>query len=93
MKFVLAQSHFHCRLPPPIRLTPFPFLLQTVIQVSKKFLPSLSVGFEDPRVEVHVEDGSEFMKKHRNKFDVIITDSSDPVGEDRLKVEAKLNRH
>ena len=51
------------------------------------------MGFEDPRVEVHVEDGSEFMKKHRNKFDVIITDSSDPVGEDRLKVEAKLNRH
>lgn len=56
-----------------------------MIQVSKKFLPSLSIGFEDPRVEVHIEDGVEFMKRHRNKFDVIITDSSDPIGMSRVK--------
>jgi len=56
-----------------------------VIQVSKKFLPSVSIGFEDPRVEVHIEDGVEFMKRHRNKFDVIITDSSDPIGTSRVE--------
>ena len=56
-----------------------------MIEVSKKFLPSLSIGFEDPRVEVHIEDGVEFMKRHRNKFDVIITDSSDPIGTSRVE--------
>ena len=56
-----------------------------MIEVSKKFLPSLSIGFEDPRVEVHIEDGVEFMKRHRNKFDVIITDSSDPIGAPRVE--------
>ena len=70
--------------------SPFPLPLQTVIQVSKEFLPSLSIGFEDPRVEVHMEDGNEFMKRHRRNFDVIITDSSDPIGTSRRKMHAEL---
>lgn len=28
-----------------------------VLQVSKKFFPELAVGFEDPRVKLHVGDG------------------------------------
>ncbi|KAJ0525722.1 putative spermidine synthase [Helianthus annuus] len=31
---------------------------QMVIDVSKKFFPDLAVGFEDPRVHLHVEDGN-----------------------------------
>ena len=45
-----------------------------------QYLPQLSCGFSDSRVHVHYLDGAEFMAQHRNKFDVIITDSSDPVG-------------
>lgn len=40
----------------------------------------MAVGFESPKLTLHVGDGFEFMKNHRQEFDVIITDSSDPVG-------------
>jgi spermidine synthase len=53
---------------------------QKVMDVSKKYLPSLACGMDDPRVTVHVGDGAQFLADHVNAFDVIITDSSDPVG-------------
>lgn len=51
-----------------------------VIEVSKKYLPFMAVGFDSPKLTLHVGDGFEFMKNHSQEFDVIITDSSDPVG-------------
>ena len=51
-----------------------------VIEVSKKYLPTLAMGYDDPRVTVRVMDGAKFMDDNREAFDVIITDSSDPVG-------------
>jgi spermidine synthase len=51
-----------------------------VIEVSKKYLPFMASGFDSPKLTLHVGDGFEFMGKHQNEFDVIITDSSDPVG-------------
>lgn len=53
---------------------------QDVIDISKKFLPSMACGFDNPKVNVHVGDGFEFMKNHTREYDVIITDSSDPIG-------------
>jgi len=53
---------------------------EMVINASKKYLPTISVGFDDPRVKVHIRDGFQFLKEHTNEFDVIITDSSDPDG-------------
>ena len=52
-----------------------------VVNVSKKYLPHMAVGFNHPKVHVHIGDGVEFMRQHKNEFDVIITDSSDPEGE------------
>lgn len=40
----------------------------------------MAKGFEDPKVTLHVGDGFAFMKNHKNEFDVIISDTSDPVG-------------
>ncbi|KAF9981519.1 putrescine aminopropyltransferase [Modicella reniformis] len=51
-----------------------------VIQAAKKFLPFMSAGFEHSKVKVHVGDGFPFLKDKVDSFDVIITDSSDPVG-------------
>lgn len=51
-----------------------------MIEVSKKYLPTLACGFDDPRVTVFVGDGNDYMKTHQSYFDVIITDSSDPIG-------------
>ena len=53
---------------------------QGVIDVSKKYLPGLAKGYDDPRVTVHVMDGAVFMEQNQGAFDVIITDSSDPIG-------------
>lgn len=52
-----------------------------VIDVSKKFFPELAVGFDDPRVNLHVGDAVEFLRNApEGKYDAIIVDSSDPVG-------------
>ncbi len=51
-----------------------------VIEYSKKYLPSLAKGYDDPRVTVKVMDGAIFMDENQDNFDVIITDSSDPIG-------------
>ncbi|CAG9578147.1 unnamed protein product [Danaus chrysippus] len=51
-----------------------------VIEVSKKYLPFMAVGFDSKKLTLHVGDGFEFMKNHSHEFDVIITDSSDPIG-------------
>ena len=53
---------------------------QKVIEVSKKYLPYMSSGFDSPKLDQHIGDGFAFMKKHKKEFDVIITDSSDPEG-------------
>ena len=51
-----------------------------VVEVSKNFLPSLSVGFDDPRTRVIYMDGAEFIRDVEGAFDVIIVDAPDPVG-------------
>jgi len=45
-----------------------------------KYLPDMAKGFSDPKAVVNVGDGFEYLKNHKNEFDVIITDSSDPEG-------------
>ena len=55
---------------------------QRVVELSKQYLPQLSCGFSDARVKVHYRDGAEFMAEHSDEFDIIITDSSDPIGRD-----------
>uniref|UniRef100_A0A8C9JR44 Spermidine synthase n=1 Tax=Panthera tigris altaica TaxID=74533 RepID=A0A8C9JR44_PANTA len=53
---------------------------EDVIRVSKKFLPGMAVGYSSSKLTLHVGDGFEFMKQNQDAFDVIITDSSDPMG-------------
>ena len=55
-------------------------LPKDVINVSKKYLPGMAKGFFSPKLTLNVGDGFEFMKQNQDAFDVIITDSSDPVG-------------
>lgn len=51
-----------------------------VIDVSKQFLPFTSCGFDDPRVQVHIEDGLKFVRHREDAYDLIIVDSTDPFG-------------
>ncbi|KAG8990606.1 hypothetical protein FRB93_003153 [Tulasnella sp. JGI-2019a] len=53
---------------------------EAVIRVSKIYLPHMSRLLDDKRVTVHIGDGFAFLSSHEKTYDVIITDSSDPVG-------------
>ncbi|KAI1793735.1 saccharopine dehydrogenase [Ganoderma leucocontextum] len=53
---------------------------EAVIRVSKQYLPHMSSLLNDPRVTVFVGDGFKFLADNTSTYDVIITDSSDPVG-------------
>ncbi len=51
-----------------------------VIEASKQYLPEISAGLDDPKVKVIVDDGIKHVQDHENTYDVIIVDSTDPVG-------------
>lgn len=40
----------------------------------------MAKGFSSPKLTQYIGDGFEYMQQHESEFDVIITDSSDPVG-------------
>ena len=51
-----------------------------VIEVSKKYLPTIACKLDDPKVEIRVEDAIEYIKDKKNQFDIILIDSTDPMG-------------
>lgn len=52
-----------------------------VVEMSKKYLPKMAVGFEDARVETHICDGIKYVgDAEEGTYDAIIVDSSDPIG-------------
>lgn len=53
---------------------------QMVIDVCKKYLPQTACGFDDERVHIHIEDGVKYIEKYKNHYDIIIVDSTDPIG-------------
>ena len=54
---------------------------EEVINVSKKFFPTVSSGIDDPRVEIKVMDGADFVAKRKSSdIDAVIIDSTDIIG-------------
>ncbi len=52
-----------------------------VIELSRKHLPNHHAGaFDDKRAKIVIADGARFVKETAERFDVIIIDSTDPVG-------------
>lgn len=51
-----------------------------VIEICKKYFPKLAGSFNNSKVKIHCEDGNKFIKTQKNEYDLIIVDSSDPVG-------------
>jgi spermidine synthase len=70
-----------------------------VIEACRDHFPWLKSTFRDPRAELVVADGNVFIDKVRETFDVILVDSSDPVGPSTVlhqeafyrKLRSKLN--
>ncbi len=54
---------------------------QRVIDFSSKYLPTISDGaFDDPRTRLVIADGAQYVATTQERFDVVIVDSSDPIG-------------
>ncbi len=51
-----------------------------VVEACRRFLPQTSASLNDPRLELHIADGVEFMRDSKETFDVILIDSTDPNG-------------
>ena len=52
-----------------------------VVDFSREHLASIHQGvFDDPRFELHIDDGAAFVQGETERFDVIIVDSTDPLG-------------
>jgi spermidine synthase len=52
-----------------------------VVEFSKQYLPGISAGaFDDSRLSLVIADGAAFMRESGDTFDVIISDSTDPIG-------------
>ena len=64
-----------------------------VIELSQKYLSSISKGaFKSKKAEIIIGDGKKYIKKHKNFFDIIILDLSDPHGPAKELVSLKFYR-
>ncbi|MBW2095280.1 MAG: polyamine aminopropyltransferase [Deltaproteobacteria bacterium] len=63
---------------------------EEVIRACRKHIPSLACSFDDERVRVFCADGARFVTQHPNTYDVIIVDSTDPVGPGKVLFQRKF---
>ncbi|MDE6004275.1 MAG: polyamine aminopropyltransferase [Oscillospiraceae bacterium] len=50
------------------------------VKVCQEFFPDNARGLDDPRVKVYYRDGLRFLRGKQNEYDLIINDSTDPLG-------------
>lgn len=53
---------------------------ELVVRASKEYLPITASKLDDPRVNLYFEDGIKFVEGKENTYDLIIVDSTDPIG-------------
>lgn len=54
---------------------------EAVVRASKEFLPSLSLALDHPKLDLIIGDGIDYVDQAAaESFDLIVVDSSDPVG-------------
>ncbi|MDR0222353.1 MAG: polyamine aminopropyltransferase [Oscillospiraceae bacterium] len=53
---------------------------ELVVSICKKYLPKTACSFGDERLTIHYQDGLKFVRSRANVYDLIIVDSTDPLG-------------
>ena len=53
---------------------------QQVVEVCRKYLPQTAKWLDDPRVQLYFTDGVAFVADKHHEYDLIIVDSTDPIG-------------
>lgn len=65
---------------PSVELAVLVEIDEEVIKASKQFFPEVASGFNSAKAAVLVADGIKYVKETEEKYDVILIDSTDPVG-------------
>lgn len=53
---------------------------EMVVNASREFIPITSSELDNPKLELIIGDGVKYAKETSEKFDVILVDSTDPIG-------------
>lgn len=53
---------------------------EEVVRLAKRFFPHVASGYKDKRVELLFTDGYKYLRETGDRFDLIITDLTDPIG-------------
>lgn len=67
---------------PSVELAVLAEIDDRVIDVSKEYLPQIAseIMGNNPKVDVRVIDGIKHVVEHKNEYDIILVDSTEPVG-------------
>ncbi|MBN2122993.1 MAG: polyamine aminopropyltransferase [Deltaproteobacteria bacterium] len=66
---------------------------EEVVNVCREYLPFLASSFDDPRVKVFYEDGARYVAEHPESYEVIIVDSTDPLGPGQILFQRPFYEH
>lgn len=64
-----------------------------VITACKKHLKATAIAFDDSKLNLKIEDGFEFIARCESAFDIIIVDSSDPIGPSSILFSEKFYKN
>ncbi len=67
-------------LHPEVKTVALVELDEVVVKICREHFKSHTQSLDDPRVAISFADGFEFLKSQKEQFDVILSDSIDPVG-------------
>jgi len=60
---------------------------EKVIEIAKKFFPEMTKTLNDKRVNIIIDDGAKYVSTSEKKYDLIISDSTDPIGPGKVLFE------
>lgn len=65
-----------------------------VVELSRQYLPSIGgAAFDDPRTDLVIGDGLQFVAEGKGRYDLIIIDSTDPVGPGKVLFTEEFYRN
>jgi spermidine synthase len=66
---------------------------EEVLKVAQDHLPGNGKAFQDARVRIHIQDGFQFVRNITGLYDVILVDSTDPMGPGKVLYQSDFYRH
>ena len=65
---------------PSVELCKMVEIDEMVVQACKEHIPQTACSFSNPKLDLIIDDGVRFVKETKLKFDIVIVDSTDPIG-------------